>query len=359
MLKMFIHYALFGPNGMSTVGIPIVDGSATLVVFVKLGALLSDGDGLKLALDWKGGSGLKCCFRHWNCYAKDSDIAERDDAGELVEISCHDPGRFILWDEEDLENTIDMLVEAKGRRDRRTLTRDKLGSLEKAFGFSANPHGILADAELRSRGVHIWSLCMYDWMHTAFQNGVVTEEVFLYTKACKHVGFDHNQLENFFREPWVFPFSRRSKGKSLYHVLDDFRSRASDKADRLKASASEVLGLHSLLRHWAAMHVGDRADLAPERASFEAACAVVDTIILCKRGLLSTRDGSRLLRTLVSNHLELHKAAYGTQHIIPKSHWLFDVAEQLSRFEFALDAFIVERLHLRVKRQCEPVHELN
>ena len=54
--------------------------------------------------------------------------------------------------------------------------------------------------------------------------------------------------------------------------------------------------------------------------------------------------------------LEAHVASYGDSFLKPKSHWIFDVVQQVRRDRRVLDCFVVERLHLRVKRlaeQCE------
>ena len=50
-----------------------------------------------------------------------------------------------------------------------------------------------------------------------------------------------------------------------------------------------------------------------------------------------------------------HVAAYGKEHLKPKFHYLWDVAEQLARDPFVVDCFIVERLHLRAKRAAKDV----
>ena len=70
MLRDFLRLLCFGPHGLSTVGAPVTVGDQCLVFYGCMGRLLSDGDGIRLALDWKGASGLKPCFRHHNVVAK-------------------------------------------------------------------------------------------------------------------------------------------------------------------------------------------------------------------------------------------------------------------------------------------------
>jgi len=56
--------------------------------------------------------------------------------------------------------------------------------------------------------------------------------------------------------------------------------------------------------------------------------------------------------------MRLHIAAYGDETLKPKHHWMFDIAEQMEWLPCVVDAFIIERIHLRIKRNAEKVHEL-
>jgi hypothetical protein len=53
----------------------------------------------------------------------------------------------------------------------------------------------------------------------------------------------------------------------------------------------------------------------------------------------------------------MHKRAHGEEHITPKFHWLFDIADQLeaSPADYVVDMFIIERLHLRIKSEANNV----
>lgn len=126
-------------------------------------------------------------------------------------------------------------------------------------------------------------------------------------------------------------------------------------ADKLKASAGELLGLYALLRHYVELHIGQRPEVAAQRASFDAVCSIIDLVLLCKRERMSPADATEALRRACVRHLELHEIAYGTQHLRPKHHWQLDMCEQAARDGCILDAFVVERMHLSVKRIAEAV----
>ena len=70
------------------------------------------------------------------------------------------------------------------------------------------------------------------------------------------------------------------------------------------------------------------------------------------------QSASDAIRNSVQKWLELHKAAYGESHLTPKFHWLFDVAEQMKMDSMLHDQFVVERLHLIVKKHGERIDNL-
>ena len=64
------------------------------------------------------------------------------------------------------------------------------------------------------------------------------------------------------------------------------------------------------------------------------------------------------LDAALSDHMRLHLAAYGTDHIKPKHHWLFDVATRLRLRDllwFLVDCFVLERSHLAARDVADKV----
>ena len=81
-------------------------------------------------------------------------------------------------------------------------------------------------------------------------------------------------------------------------MLDVYRSSASTEADRLKSSASKLLGLYGLLRHLGEVHVGLRV--------FDHACTMLDLLMAATRGEVPVSVVAAKLRSAVSIHLDLH-----------------------------------------------------
>ena len=109
-------------------------------------------------------------------------------------------------------------------------------------------------------------------------------------------------------------------------------------------SASELLGLCGMLRHFVEVKIDVCDALAAHRASFEAACDVVDVILLCKRRVVDIAEGAAALERAVAKHMTLHRLAYGDIHLKPKHHWMMDVPEQVAQLRTVVDCLIFERL---------------
>ncbi len=75
-----------------------------------------------------------------------------------------------------------------------------------------------------------------------------------------------------------------------------------------------------------------------------------DKLVACKSGLVSATEAAVQLERDMSHFFTLHRAAYGKALIKPKHNWLLDVPSQLRRDGMMLNAFVIERKRLMVKR---------
>ena len=74
-------------------------------------------------------------------------------------------------------------------------------------------------------------------------------------------------LEAYMKTNWLFPSASRAKSKLLWQV---FRTAQHPTQEKLKASASEMLGVYSLLRHFVDSRLQDAEGIALQKASFQA-----------------------------------------------------------------------------------------
>ena len=348
MLSKFLEIILLGPQGLSSSGVPLAlsDGN-NIMLFAKLGAILADGDGLRAGLDWRGASSLKPCFRHANLFKKDSGLAQYGRG--CVELSCCDFAALRAWTGAEACDAMDLLLAAKTRVDTGRMTKARFDSLEKMHGLRANEHGVLANARLRPL-FDVVQCTTYDWFHSMLQDGVFTREVGLLLKAAEPYGVTMESVRIFLKDDrWQFPQAMAVKSKQLHLIFHSYRSGDTGDTDKVKASASELLGLYSLLRHFVEINPDSFAALQLERKSFVACCKVLDYLLETKRGFISARDLSDGTIAAVQDMLRSHISAYGTSHLIPKRRWMMDIPEQIHRDNLVLDCFIIERGHLLVK----------
>ena len=113
-----------------------------------------------------------------------------------------------------------------------------------------------------------------------------------------------------------------------------------------------------MLRCFVALQLGGDTDFERHVASFNAVCCIVDCILDVKRCLVDVRVGADRLEAAVRRHLALHTGVYGDVYIRPKHHWMLDVPQQFRRDGAVLDAFVIERTHLRVKAVAEPIQNV-
>ena len=358
MLRDYLVFQLTSPeSGLETTGVALdLGGGQQTMIFAKLHMLLSDGDGLRLALEWMGANCTKPCWRHLNVLRKGSQLAAAD--GEYVEITCCDPAKFRPWGEQDFREAIDLILEAQARRAGGRMTVAALENIERTFGFRPTADGLLASATLRSR-VAFQDVVRYDWVHTFLQDGILTGEAWLLIRAAESIGVSSQaDVSVFLQEGWTVPLSRRKRGRCLWRIFDRYGSEANMKSDKLKCSASELLSLYILLRHFAETRLAGDARLSGKLQSFYLACKAVDTILCAKRGDTPLDQAGQLLKCCLRDYLAAHIREYGEEHVKPKAHWGFDVSDQLMQDTWVFDAFVIERLHLRVKCIAENVHNL-
>jgi len=343
---------LLDVEAFATSGVPLSVLGEPVLMFARVRNILSDGDGLRSVLDWRGANGIKPCFKHGLVVSKRSGF---DGQNGFVDITCTDHGAMRPEEVGYIEHLMDMLLAAEREFEAGNISVARYNRMGTASGFHANAKGVLADRELRAH-LRLGETCTYDWVHTELQAGILTVEMFLFIQAGESLDvISFHALESYFKEGWIFPALSRNKGQQLFRIFDEHRSRSCHQNERLKLNASELIGIYGLFRHFIETTIGDRPELARERDSLQKCFAVVDMMLDAKRGTTPMQDAVGALRRAHAAHMNAHMALYGTSHILPKHHWMWDVFEQMLRDPLVLDAFVIERAHLRVKRVAELV----
>ena len=353
MLALLLRRMFLSRRGFGTAGVPVLINGAYVMIYAKLGVNMSDGDGMRMAYLWKGASGLKACLKHSNVLKRDSDLAGR--VPGYVEITCHDPDKFIEHTTQSFHASVDLVAEAHQRLQAGAISVGLVERIEKTEGFNYHPKALPYDQILRDGNVDIFAASRFDWVHSALQDGCMSIEchkLIAASDAADRGGY--TEVEAHLKKPWKFITAWQYKGKQLHRIFSRHRANsATGEHEKLKATASEVLGMYIILRHWVETELGEPAGLEAEFASFKAACHCIHIIMLAKKQLLPMRQAAGLLRRWLSTWMRLHIEMYGTGHVHPKFHWMFDVCNQMEIDAHVYDQFIIERLHLAVKPHAE------
>ena len=256
--------------------------------------------------------------------------------------------------QEELNVLIDGLCMAQQRHAAGTMSNKLFENMQMVAGYNANPHGWLADPEVRTVAPAA-DICRFDWFHSCLQDGLLNVEMFQFLKAAD-ISYAH--IEAFLRADWCFPKYTQVKSRQLHTVFKHWRSRSNESAQKFKCMASDLLGVYTLVRHFIQTRWHPTPELELHRDSFMRACAVIDLMQQVKFGDIPLAQAAAKIREALTLAMTAHKAAYGNGHLLPKHHWMFDVAEQLERSTLLLDNFVVERLHLRVKDLANQVDNL-
>jgi len=249
-----------------------------------------------------------------------------------------------------------MLIAAYGRYNAGTMTKAKFEELEIVVGFNANPSGLLASQLLPTcASVNLVSATTYDWVHNMLQNGVFTVECEELLRAAEPFGVSRTMIQAFLGDSaWEYPQFSKSKTNQLHRIFDKRRI-PENNPYKIKASCSELLGVYGLLRLFFETKLADVPELNGNLESFKACCHVLDAVCDAKTHVVPDIHAAARLEQATVTHLRRHQAVYGDLAIKPKHHWQLDVPDQIRRDGMVLDAFIIERTHLTVKRLADHV----
>ena len=333
--RELLRCTLLEPCHLASVGVSVMLTGPTLIR-IQIAHIIGDEAALKMIWDSKGASGLRPCFFCANVVAMRSNLQHN----RLIHPSCSDPSKFQIIKDTDVWETFDKL-----KADHNRLRHGAFAILERASGLNYEPHGLLADMQLRDYVAPI-SVTTMDWFHNFLVNGIVNVEIANFLHRCRtQLGVTYKHLNTFCTADWRFPTNQQT-----HKVTDLFTSsREKASADTFKASASEVLLVFPLLREFVVSVIQPKGTLQQECKSLLSLFEVVDCMLHAKRGTCS--DGIGLMRKFMENH----KAAYELELMRPKHHYAFHNCLQMLQQGSIIDCFVHERKHQVVKRAASAV----
>ena len=132
------------------------------------------------------------------------------------------------------------------------------------------------------------------------------------------------------------------------------RENASREAKTFKASASEILSVYPLIRHFANTVLPDDV-LVEQRLSLSSSLKVLDMLMACKRG---QQIDENALREAMLHHFQVHVRVYGEGGIVPKYHHQLHIPSQAAAANVIADTFVLERKH-QIPKQFADKHKIS
>ena len=111
-----------------------------------------------------------------------------------VPIGCGKPNLFDECDDKDHWDRVDHLLTRKP-----IVSKAALEKMETSLGINCNPHGVIADVELREF-VPPSKVVRYETMHCVFQNGIVSVEKRNFLEAVRE--YRPTDLRLFLEADW-------------------------------------------------------------------------------------------------------------------------------------------------------------
>ena len=355
ILRSFLRLLLLGAEGMQVGGIPIIVQGRPQLLFAKVHTLLSDGDGMRQAMEWLGANAMKPCFRHWNVFGSGSGCA--DHCAGYVETSCTQPGSFRTWEATELRAAAHVIILARQRHAAGEIAFARVDEVQKAYGYRCTMDGIMADDDL-GRIIHWPTAFQYDWVHTMLSGGVLMNATWTLLARCDELRHPGQEALCDFLQGWVCPNQARQGGRDVRQLwrFFDTRSRAENRRrESIRCSASELLTLARCIEEFIAAKVPPDERLSAQKAFFAAAVRTVDLLMMVKQGRVPCAAAADELERSCQAQLAKFIEVHGAARVTPKFHWAFDIAEQLRNTDYLMDAFVIERLHLRCRSVADNI----
>lgn len=349
-LRILLRDILLDQKGVAHDGVVLNVGAANpIILFLKLGNLLYDGEACRSCLSVKGANGLLpclCCKNVTNMPKVLEDNMVHFDASDLlVDISCPDPTRFIHRNDEELFMEADLLTALKTR-----LSNDDFKEQEKLRGLAYSPDGLLWDQDLREH-VRVISVHTIDATHAFLCDGIGHREVALLCQRMKsECDITFAEIRIFMEADWHVC---RCMGGSaapmrLSGVFSVSRQKHFEKDHGIQAQAGEILIILAPLRFLLEWRVPPGV-LDAEKKSFFAFCKVISHVHAAKEGIDSSDD----MAQSIYEHSLRFRDAYadeGESVYVSKDHAAKHIPSQIKRDGgHLLDTFVGERYHSQMK----------
>ncbi len=322
-------------DGLCCAGLPLTVDGRSCVLFCRFGAAFGDGDALKILLEWKGGGGLRPCFKCSNMWLAGSDIARRKAGDE--EITVTRKSAFQLRTSASLTSDLADLLEARRLFQSRRLTKGKYTDLRKVLGFEPSEHGVWTFPRVIA-ALKLPDSMLFDWAHSAIQDGMFQAIFSAYFQEVQDGELDSVKA---FLHGWTWVEGNNRGG--VAKLLDIFAGGSWHGHSR--PSATDCLVAIVVLRCWLVL---GGVDLGRAGKNILLFTDLVSAIQSAKFSGTETEGVADLLDTMWEQWAT-DFMAFCPVLWKPKGHWLGHLGDQWRYFRMFLDTWVTERLGRRVK----------
>ena len=325
MLAYILKLLLVDTLAVRRVGVPLMLNGQSFMLYADVHACITDLDGIRMCLDWRGAGSIRSCFKCNNVWSKGHICVDGH-----VDITCTAHDRFTPYSEELLRDCIDVISAAHAEKESGAMTAAQYNELVKGMGWNFNHWGLLSNQDLRLV-MNFTTVFRTDWVHDMLQRGFTTIAVHMFLQACKDkANVDIDCWGQLMRADWHFPSHRGGTSRALAELFAVHTENESDKDKTFKSKASELLSLFTIMRHFVDVKWGDLDGIDLEKHAFLKACDLLDLVLIVKRiPGVDFEQRARDLTDAWKAALDAHLAAYGAAGVLPKHHMTYHVAEQL------------------------------
>lgn len=345
VVRALLRPLLLGPLGMPSAGVTVCLPEPRTVI-ATFGNMLADEAALHAAWDCKGSAGLFPCMACRNVTSISADLVANDPTGTLVTVACADATRLQHNTDQHVWGVADQLQAMAG-----TMTKQAFVARERVFGMNHSPHGLLSDVSLRPVVGPVTTLT-FDPMHVFLVSGIAALELHLLVETLKSdMSISYPQLADACRAPWRWP---PWVDQCCIKAMFDER-RAKHNQGTVRSSASEMLAVYPIIRHFLEVRVLPSGAAVGAVQSWMALCKVLDLLVEVKHRF--TADKVRKLARAISQHLDLFTAVHGASQVKPKHHMAMHIPMQLLRDGCYMDCFTQERKNKIIKAAAGHQHQ--
>ena len=337
-------------HNFATSGVLLEFGDVDIRLWAVVGGILQDGGAHKYVWHIRGDGATRFCVLCRNLFTESSNLVDEDGTNLLC---CN----VIKLDELVPMSGVDLRKNARYLASQFGRLRDwQFTELQQSMGLTYHPHALLLDRELDAT-LDPCKVYQHDTMHGLFVDGVVNLVMYLLFECFIKSGMTNvYAVFGEYCARWQWP--SRINSHKLPEIFSADRASSHRKAKHIKCQASDLLSLMGVLDQFT-RSVLMRPGITIEcKRACQAFLALVTVCQLIADTVRYEIDPAQLLGS-VHRFLQCFVAAFGFEHMTPKTHWTLHYAEVLEKMGRLFNCFCLERKHKVPKRFAEDIQNIS